>query len=207
MTGKSTDKGNCKRYRALIDKRLDREITTSENQELDSHLEDCPACRDEMASFEVVETLLNEVAAEPVEVPDGLFESLENKLDEVKPARGLSGILGSPFFAQHRTRALAMASIVLVMVLTVGVARGITDRLEQTDAMKFADAPSKALIQTNAGDTFILSGDEGDPDRYSEALDDLEQAYLEALGEENSEDAEGYIHTSWSGGEAATPIH
>jgi hypothetical protein len=207
MTSNCDDKAECKHYHALIDKRLDRDITPEEDRELENHLATCPSCREEMAAFDAVEGLLLEVAQDCAEAPDGLFESLEAELEEVKPLRGLALLLSLPIFAEQRNRALAMASFALVVILTLGVGKGITDRVHQANALMFADGPSQAMIQTNSGDTIVLSGDEGDPDKYSDALDDLERAYRDAAGEQDSQTAEGYIHTSWKGGEAATPIH
>ncbi len=206
MDGNTTSKNECKRYLALIEKRLDREITPEEDIDLETHLAICVSCREEMASYQAVSALIQEARENPVDVPNGLFESLETELEEVRPARGLMAILGSPFFALQRNRAYAMASVVLVIVLTVGVGRGIVDRFDQAGQTKFTTGPTKAVIMTNSGDAIILEGDEGDPDRYSAALDDLERAYKEAMGESDG-GSEGYIHTSWSGGESASQIH
>ena len=51
-----------------------------------------------------------------------------------------------------------------------------------------------------------MPGDVGDAERYNAVLDELERAYEEALGQSDETD-EGYIHTSWSDGESAAPIH
>ncbi len=197
---------NCKRYQDLIQKRLDGEITPEENRELDDHLADCPQCLDELTSFAAVQDLLIDALDNPVEVPEELFENLADELEEIKPARGLHALLAHPFFTTYRNIALAATSLVLVAVLTLSVGAGAFGKYSHEAPEQLSPADSQALILTNCGDAIVLSGDEGDPDRYSAALDDLERAYREALGQETGKDTEGYIHTSWHDGESATPI-
>jgi len=204
MTENCSDKPSCSHFEALIHKRLDGDITPGEDRELAAHLAECPGCREELASFEAVRSLLKESLSEPVEVPEGLFESLSERLEEVKPARGLAALLAHPFFISHRGPAFAMASLIMVAALTFGVGRGMVDRLDGSAADGFGPTADQALIQMNSGDVIVLSGDDGDPGRYAAALDDLERAYREAL--EDDSEAEGYIYTSWDGGESASAI-
>jgi len=208
MTSNCSDKAECKKYKVLIQKRLDGEITPNENAKLNEHLASCPDCLDEIAGFETVERLLKETFDEPLEVPEGFFESMAERLDEVKPAKGLVGLLTSPFIANLRTPAFTMASLVLVAFLTIGVGLGIADRLENGNADRNAAENAHAVMFTNGGDTIVLSGDEGDPDKYSRALDDLEKAYLESLGESGDKaKSEGIINTSYNGKERKSPIY
>jgi len=207
MTGKNNDKAECGKFRALIEKRLDRETTPEEDRELDNHLASCQSCREEMSVFLDIENLLHDIAEDDIEIPADFFETLESGLETQQPMRGFQLILSNLIIPENRVRALGIASVVLVFVLTLGVGRGIADRMNQKDIDNYGYSPFHAMIQTNAGETIFLSGDEGEPDKYSAALDDLERAYLESVGRSNSTGSEGYIHTSWSGGDAATPIH
>jgi len=204
MFKKFTKKSNCTRYRNLIQHRLDGDITPDENQELDEHLADCPACMDELMDFAMMQDVFTEEKENPAEVPDGLFEKMAAKLGNIKPALGWKGILASPFFGTYRNVALGTASLVLVAVLTASVGSGAIGRFNQNAADFEASNASGAKILTNSGDTIVLSGDDGNPDRYSSAIDDLERAYREAQGLDS--ETEGYIHTSWNDGETATPI-
>jgi hypothetical protein len=145
--------------------------------------------------------------AEPVEVPEGFFENLAEQLEEVEPARGLAALFGLPIFTTYRNYPLATASFILVGILSLSVIQGLASRTDQVQAGQPSFAASSAVIQTNAGDRYMLPGDEGDSDRNAAALDDLEKAYREAQGENNSPGSEGYIHTSWGGKEVASPIH
>jgi len=195
----------CQKYQALIQRRLDGAITAEENLELDGHLADCSDCLEELTSLAAVQDLLNESRNEPAQVPQGFFESLSSRLDEVTPARGWQILLAHPLFTAHRNVALAMTSLILVVALTWSVGAGALNRVEKNAADRMAPTDSKALILTNRGDTIVLYGDEGEPDQYSEAIDDLEEAYREAQGQQANEDSEVYIHTSWHGGESASP--
>lgn len=197
MTGKFNNLSGCKYYQELIHKRLDGVITPEENRELDEHLAECEGCLEELMSLAEIRELLSETRDNPAEVPAGLFESLSRRLGDIKPAHGLQGLLANPFLANYRNLALAAASFVMVAVLTFSVGSGIFNPVDNQDYTKMAPSESKALILTNSGDTIILSGDEGDPDRYAEALDDLERAYSEASGAESDDGSEVYIFTSW----------
>jgi len=207
MSNKASKKTDCTRYQNLIQKRLDGDITPAENRELDEHLADCPHCFEELTSFAVVKEILNESLDNPEEVPEGFFENLATRLDDVKPARGISAIFAHPFFRPNLNIALATASIVLVAVLTVSVGSGMVGRFAKDTPDRLDLSESKALILTNSGDSIVLSGDEGDSDLYAAALDDLEKAYRDAQGLDSDENSEGYIHTSWGNGERATPIN
>ncbi|MFH1675691.1 MAG: anti-sigma factor [bacterium] len=208
MTSNCPDKANCNKYKILIQKRLDGEISPKENEKLNEHLASCPDCLDEITGFQTVERLLKETFDEPLEVPEGFFESMAERLDEVEPARGLVGLLNSPFLAGLRTPAFTMASLVLVAFLTVGVGLGIADRMESRNADRIVGENAHAVMFTNGGDTIVLSGDEGDPDKYSQALDDLEKAYLESLDESGDKaKSEGIMNTSYNGEERKSPIY
>jgi hypothetical protein len=197
---------DCTRYQNLIQKRLDGDITPEENRELDEHLADCPPCLDELTSYAAVKDLLNETLETPAEVPEGFFENLAEQLDEVKPARGFAAIFSHPLLRPRLNFALATASVVLVAVLTVSVGSGMLGRFGKDVPTRMNPTESKAMILTNGGETFELSGDEGDSDRYAAALDDLERAYLEARGMNADKNSDGYIYTSWGSGESATPL-
>ncbi len=198
-------KSGCKRFRALIQKRLDGCISPEENIELDEHLSVCSECLDELTSLAQVQDLLSESRENPTEVPGGFFESLATKLDGIAPARGWQGILAHPFFTTYRNMALAATSIVLVAILTLSVGTGALTRLDGSYVDKAAPVDADALIMTNSGDAMILQGDKGDPERYARALDDLEAAYAEALGKQSDEDSDAYVYTSWQDGESASP--
>lgn len=198
---------DCRYYQNLIHKRLDGEITPVENRELDEHLADCPECFDELTQFALMQELIGEVRDNPVEVPDGFFEDMARQLDEVAPARGLSGILAHPFFMAYRNWALAGTSFFLVAVLVFSVGSGFMSSVFNPVDKEISQSKAGVLIMTNNGDAMVLGGDEGDPDRYSRAIDDLEMAYREAAGQATDENSEGYIRTTWHGDESATPIN
>jgi hypothetical protein len=196
MTGNCKKVSSCKYYQDLIHKRLDGTITPQENRDLDEHLAECEGCLEELMSLAGIRELLSEAKDNPEDVPAGLFESLSDRLEEVRPATGLAGLLANPFLANYRNMALAAASFVLVVILAFSVGNGALNPVEKQDFTKMNPTESKALILTNSGDTIVLSGDEGDPDRYAAALDDLERAYREAAGD-TGDDSEAYIFTSW----------
>jgi hypothetical protein len=208
MVDNCKNNSGCQYFESLIQKRLDGDITPGENRELDKHLSECPHCLDELVSFAGINDMLNQAVNDPVEAPDDFFEALNEKLDEVEPARGLSGLLQHPFFNSYRTAALATTSFILVAVLVFSVGMGAANRSDKGNPDQTKAVDTRAMILSNNGDAIMLNGDEDSPDKYSAALDDLEKAYREALGQdENGSGNQGYIHTSWNGGESATPIH
>ncbi|MCX6646592.1 MAG: anti-sigma factor [bacterium] len=198
---------DCKYHQELIHKRLDGEISPEENRELDEHLADCPECFDELTQFAAMQDLIGEVRDNPVEVPEGFFENLARQLDDVAPARGISGLLAHPFFMAYRNWALATTSFILVAVLVFSVGTGFMSRMNGPADKEINQSKASVMIMTNNGEAMVLSGDEGDPDRYSRAIDDLEMSYREAAGQSANDGSEGYIHTEWHGGESATPIN
>jgi len=206
MFKKFTKETDCNRYRNLIQKRLNCEITPEENEELDGHLADCPVCIDELTGYAMVQDVLTEEKENPVDVPEGFFENMASELDGVKPAFGWKGLLANPFFGSYRNIALGTASLVLVAILTASVGSGAIGRFSTAAPGYEASNASAAQIQMNNGDTILLTGDEGNPDKYSAAIDDLERSYREAQGAENGSGTDGYMHTSWKDGESATPI-
>jgi len=206
MNNNSKRNSGCRKYEELIQKRLDGVITPGENAELDEHLADCPHCFEELTSFAAVQDMLGELKNNPEDVPEGLFEKMAANLEDVKPVTGLAALFSHPVFAINRNLAFGMASVVLVAILTISVASGALAAFGDRNPDRVMQSESKALIMMNSGEKIVLTGDEGDPDQYAAALDDLERAYLEAQGQDIDEDSEGYIHTSWRGGESATPL-
>jgi hypothetical protein len=198
---------DCKYHQELIHKRLDGEISPEENRELDEHLADCPECFDELTQFAMVQNLIGEVRDNPVEVPEGFFEKLAVQLDDVAPARGISGLLAHPFFIVYRNWALATTSFILVAVLVFSVGTGVMSRVNGSADKEISQSNASVMIMTNNGEAIVLSGDEGNPDKYSRAIDDLELSYREAAGQAQNEGTEGYIHTEWNGTDSATPIN
>jgi predicted anti-sigma-YlaC factor YlaD len=207
MSSDLSESKDCCHFKELIQKRLDGEITPVENETLNLHLADCDGCRDELVSYSVVRDLLNETIDNPVEVPEGFFESLAEQLEEKEQVRGFARIFSLPIFTTFRNVSLAAASFVLVAILGLSVVQGITGQSDQASKTQPAMANSQALIQTNRGDTIIIPGDAGDSAQYAAALDDLEKAYEEASGLEDNSQADGYITTSWNGERSETPIH
>lgn len=210
MTGnKKIERGNrsCDKFEGLIQKRLNGEISASENKELDYHLADCDHCRNELVRFVSVGELLHETMRKPVEVPEDFFEKLALQLHDVKPASGLSALLYFPLFTNLKNSALAAASFILVMILSVGVLHGLISKDEIVSKSEQAVSNTQILIQTNNGRTILISGDNGDSDKYSAALDDLEKAFKEGLGAQSGDESKGFIRTSWGGKESASPIH
>jgi hypothetical protein len=204
--------GCCAKFEELIQKRLDGEINPEENAALNEHIASCDHCRDELISFSMVQTLLQETIENPVDVPDGLFEKLAGQLEEKAPARGLAWLFSLPIFSfpvftTYKNISLATASFILVLILSLGVVEGFTHHNSGNLNNQPNMASSHALIQSNRGDSIVMPGDEGDPDRYAAALDDLEKAYREALGQDDGSETQGYIHTSWGDKESASPIH
>ena len=207
MKGNCSNNSDCNHFETLINKRLDGDITTEENDELDCHLADCDDCRDELVSFQMIRSLLEESSGEQIDVPDGLFESLAEKLEDKKPATSIIDNLVFAFMQIRRGPALAMASVLLLAVLVLGVGYGIADAAGRADSNGLIQGDSLALIRTNNGETIVVVDDQQDAQVYREALDDLERAYVDAAGTQNSNDTSGYIHTSWDGGDQASPIH
>ncbi len=199
-------KSGCSYHQNLIHKRLDGEITPEENLELDEHLADCPQCFEELNSYALMKDLINDIKENPVEVPAGFFERLAGKLEEVAPARGLSGILAHPFFQAHRNWALAATSFVLVSVLAFGVGTGIVTRMDGQADQTMGQSNSSALILINNGDSMVLGGSDSNPDQHAKAIDELEMAYREAAGQPGGDENDGYIHTTWQDEESDTPI-
>jgi len=201
-----SDKEKCCKYRELIQKRLDDQISPAENVDLNVHLADCDSCREEFVSYLTVQSLLKETVDDMVEVPEGLFESLEEQLEEVRPARGLAAIFRFPAFASYRNLSFAAASLVLMAVLTVGVIQGHMVQTNRGASINSEIAGSQALIRTNHGGVMILPVDESSSDLNEAALNDLEKAYQEARGASDGSATQGYIHTSWRGRDSGSPI-
>ena len=199
------EESDCKYFEELINKRLDGDITPTENRELNQHLADCDHCREELISFEMVRSILDETNGEMVEVPDGFFEAMAEELDDVKPARGLAGILNHPFFQVYRNYAFVGASCVLVLLLTVGMFRGIADNVHGAQFESAIAGNGATYIHTNNGDVIVVTDPAANPD-YENAMNDLEEAYRESQDLSESDTDSGYIHTSWSGGVSDNPI-
>ena len=202
------DKDECRKNRELIQKRLDDEISPAENVDLNVHLADCDSCREELVSYLTVQSLLKETVDEMVEVPEGLFESLEEQLEEVKPARGLAAIFHLPAFTSYRNLSFAAASLVLMALLTVGVIQDHLGHADRGASLRPELAGAQALIRTNHSGTIVLPVDEGNSDLNAAALNDLEKAYEESrsTGANDGSETQGYIHTSWRGRDSASPI-
>jgi len=205
MRRKSSKK--CCYYKELIQRRLDGDISAEENEELNGHLAECDGCREEFVSFASLQNMMAKTRDDEVEVPEGFFEKLAERLEKEASSRRFVWSFEFGKFANARSLSLVAASVTLV-VLVVGVISSIGTR----DKVGFSVVNHEmrgahVVIYTNGGRPLVLPGDEGDPDRYKAALDELERQYLESLRREGSAGSEGYIRTSWGGSESSSPIH
>ncbi|BET67963.1 hypothetical protein ASA1KI_28810 [Opitutales bacterium ASA1] len=86
---------NCRRARDLIHAERDRDLAIAERAALDSHLPDCPGCREERALLERAALAWKETRAATA-VPDSTreWQSVRRRLREVEepPARRLGWI-------------------------------------------------------------------------------------------------------------------
>ena len=201
-----SDNKNCAKYEELIQRRLDGDLSPHENAVLNEHLADCENCREELVSYAKVQSLLKESVENPVEVPEGFFESLADELEERESVRGFARFFNLPAFTNYRNYSLVVASLVLIGILGAGVIQGHINSARRA-SIQPGIAASNGLIQTNRGGTIELPGDEGNQDRYAAALDDLERAYKESQGDSNDSATHGYIHTSYKGKDVDSPIH
>ncbi len=75
---------NCRRTRRLINAFLDGELQEKDRQQLQAHLEKCPACREVIEDLKAIKSRL--VRAGEIEPSDRVWEKLKSRLqDEVIP--------------------------------------------------------------------------------------------------------------------------
>lgn len=106
---------------------LDRELTPDEEAAVRRHLEECAACREEVARLSRLKRVLAGLPARPL--PETFWPDLRREVQRrAAPAPG-------PWFAGWRTRpavALAAAAVVILLLL-VPLLRGQIDRLRAAE--------------------------------------------------------------------------
>ncbi len=102
---------DCRETSERLDAYLDAELPAVEDEAVRSHLDECPACRDELVSLELLAGRLDEYAvATQVVAPDRLWTSIEHRLaaSTAKPPTGR--------MLRLFRRPLAMAASLLLLI-------------------------------------------------------------------------------------------
>lgn len=143
---------NCDKVKELLWAYLENETTAEETAEIETHLEDCAACREELAQQKEIKNALASLPDE--ELPEGYHTELMQKLQAERK------VVPFPAKKKHGWKQMSMIAAAVLVVVVAGGTRGMlemrqnqNEEIEQIlfeDTAQMADMGEEAAEQTAA---------------------------------------------------------
>lgn len=143
---------NCDKVKELLWAYLENKTTAEETAEIETHLEDCAACREELAQQKEIKNALASLPDE--ELPEGYHTELMQKLQAERK------IVPFPAKKKHGWKQMSMIAAAVLVVVVAGGTRGMlemrqnqNEEIEQIlfeDTALMADTGEEAAEQTAA---------------------------------------------------------
>jgi anti-sigma factor RsiW len=176
---------NCDKARDLLWDYADGLIPDEAAEDLEKHLADCPACRDEVARMRITLGALGEFPE--VEADPDFRTRLNQLIDAWEGSRRLLVFAAAAAYIRRHRRSFATCAAVFVLSLVGGLLT-----LEHMTGPSRGPAPA---VRVGAADE-NLPADAQTPDRVPQievASDTLSPDYLEGLGQPDEPSVEDYI--------------
>ena len=143
---------NCDKVKELLWAYLENKTTAEETAEIETHLEGCAACREELAQQKEIKNALASLPDE--ELPEGYHTELMQKLQAERK------VVPFPAKKKHGWKQMSMIAAAVLVVVVAGGARGMlemrqnqNEEIEQIlfeDTALMADTGEEAAEQTAA---------------------------------------------------------
>ena len=143
---------NCDKVKELLWAYLENKTTAEETAEIETHLEGCAACREELAQQKEIKNALASLPDE--ELPEGYHTELMQKLQAERK------IVPFPAKKKHGWKQMSMIAAAVLVVVVAGGTRGMlemrqnqNEEIEQIlfeDTAQMADMGEEAAEQTAA---------------------------------------------------------
>ncbi len=143
---------NCDKVKELLWAYLENKTTAEETAEIETHLEDCAACREELAQQKEIKNALASLPDE--ELPEGYHTELMQKLQAERK------VVPFPVKKKHGWKQMSMIAAAVLVVVVAGGTRGMlemrqnqNEEIEQIlfeDTALMADTGEEAAEQTAA---------------------------------------------------------
>ena len=143
---------NCDKVKELLWAYLENKTTAEETAEIETHLEDCAACREELAQQKEIKNALASLPDE--ELPEGYHTELMQKLQAERK------VVPFPAKKKHGWKQMSMIAAAVLVVVVAGGTRGMlemrqnqNEEIEQIlfeDTALMADMGEEAAEQTAA---------------------------------------------------------
>lgn len=143
---------NCDKVKELLWAYLENKTTAEETAEIETHLEGCAACREELAQQKEIKNALASLPDE--ELPEGYHTELMQKLQAERK------IVPFPAKKKHGWKQMSMIAAAVLVVVVAGGTRGMlemrqnqNEKIEQIlfeDTALMADTGEEAAEQTAA---------------------------------------------------------
>ena len=140
---------NCDKVKELLWAYLENKTTAEETAEIETHLEGCAACREELAQQKEIKNALASLPDE--ELPEGYHTELMQKLQAERK------VVPFPVKKKHGWKQMSMIAAAVLVVVVAGGTRGMLEmRQNQNEEILFedtalmADTGEEAAEQTAA---------------------------------------------------------
>lgn len=143
---------NCDKVKELLWTYLENKTTAEETAEIETHLEDCAACREELAQQKEIKNALASLPDE--ELPEDYHTELMQKLQAERK------VVPFPAKKKHGWKQMSMIAAAVLVVVVAGGTRGMlemrqnqNEKIEQIlfeDTALMADTGEEAAEQTAA---------------------------------------------------------
>lgn len=143
---------NCDKVKELLWAYLENKTTAEETAEIETHLEGCAACREELAQQKEIKNALASLPDE--ELPEGYHTELMQKLQAERK------VVPFPAKKKHGWKQMSMIAAAVLVVVVAGGTRGMlemrqnqNEKIEQIlfeDTALMADTGEEAAEQTAA---------------------------------------------------------
>ena len=143
---------NCDKVKELLWAYLENKTTAEETAEIETHLEGCAACREELAQQKEIKNALASLPDE--ELPEDYHTELMQKLQAERK------VVPFPAKKKHGWKQMSMIAAAVLVVVVAGVTRGMlemrqnqNEKIEQIlfeDTALMADTGEEAAEQTAA---------------------------------------------------------
>lgn len=202
---------NCEQALILISAALDGEITRSEREQLNSHLDLCADCRALAEDFGILSAAL----AEEAELPAGLTGRMQTAVKAADRGKKRT------FLRRYGSMAAMLALVVSLGAIALSGGRGMNDaamipmfdaKMEMADAAPAAAAPAPSTASYAKGSADVAIQYVADSAAtYSQALADADSGYDVVTEEQTIEEVDLYGGSANTGAssepvEDATPL-
>jgi len=131
----------------LLEKYFDREVTDSERSLVESHLQDCPACRDALSSMGELRTLIKVPVEEVVRKEDfpWVWQKIERGIRFEKERGGWSSLrswLDATFRLRRRVWIPAVATLLVLLFITAQVIFKKTPSSQGASVVEYLESPT-----------------------------------------------------------------